>query len=141
MKIIDLFESNKHRNNVAHFSAIINLASVDGTANEEEQKLISRFMKKLDITDEEYDEIIKKPEKYPIVPQAIADNRLERLLDLFKIIFSDHEIDDQEKKLILRYAIQLGYSEETARVIITKSIHLFSGSIDFDEYKTILTIL
>lgn len=141
MNIIDLFESSKHRNNVAHFSAIVNLATVDGKANEEEQKLINRFMKKLDITDEEYNEIIKNPKKYPIVPQVIADNRLERLLDLFKMIFSDHEIDDQERKLILRYAIQLGCSEETAKIIITKSVRLFRGRIDFDEYKTILNIL
>lgn len=141
MSIIDLYESSKHRNNVAHFSAIVSIASVDGQINEKEQILIDKFVKKLDITKVEYDEIIKNPKKYPIVPQNSADNRLERLLDLFKTIYSDHEIDDPESKLILNYAIRLGYPEEVAKNIISKSLRLFSVNINFDEYKDILKVL
>ncbi|TYP98877.1 hypothetical protein C7447_102195 [Tenacibaculum adriaticum] len=141
MSIVDLYESSKHRNNVAHFSAIVSIATIDGQINENEQKLIDRFVKKLDITPAEYDDIIKNPKKYPIVPQNISDNRLERLLDLFKTIYSDHKIDETETKLILRYAIQLGYPEETAKTLIAKSVKLFSANIDFDEYKSVLNVL
>ncbi|GFD73952.1 hypothetical protein KUL113_33720 [Tenacibaculum sp. KUL113] len=141
MSIVDLYESSKHRNNVAHFNAIFNLAIVDGDLNEDEEKLINRFARKLDITEDEYNEIIKNSQKHPVVPQAKTDDRLERLLDLFKIIYSDHQIDEAELKLILRYAIQLGFSQEKAEEIISKTIKIFSGKIDLDQYKLILNIL
>ena len=138
MSILDLYESGRHRNNVAHFCAIVNIARVDEALNESEEKLINRFAKKLDITESEYEEIMKDSKKYPIQPQASSDDRLERLLDLFKIIYSDHQIDEPEKKLILKYAIQLGFSEESAENIIKKTIKVFNGDIDLDEYKSIL---
>ncbi|MDY0779574.1 TerB family tellurite resistance protein [Tenacibaculum sp. IB213877] len=141
MSIVDLYESSKHRNNVAHFSAIVCLATIDGQINEEEQKVIDKFVKKLDITPTEYDEIIKNPKKYPVIPQNTSDNRLERLLDLFKTVYSDHTMDDTELKLIQKYAIQLGYPEERANELIQKSVKLFSGKIDFEEYKAILKII
>ncbi len=141
MSIVDLYESSKHRNNVAHFSAIVNIAMVDGDLNENEEVLVNRFSRKLDITEAEYQEILKNSKKYPIVPQTRTDDRLERLLDLFKIIYSDHQIDDAERKLILKYAIQLGFSQERAEEIITKTTKIFSGKIDLDQYKSILNIL
>ncbi|MDX8552822.1 TerB family tellurite resistance protein [Tenacibaculum sp. 1B UA] len=141
MSIVDLYESSKHRNNVAHFSAIFNLAIIDGDLNEDEEKLVNRFARKLDITEDEYEEIVENSKKYPVVPQTKTDDRLERLLDLFKIIYSDHEIDEAELKLILRYAIQLGFSQEKAEEIISKTTKIFSGKIDLDQYKSILSIL
>ncbi|CAM1361459.1 conserved hypothetical protein [Tenacibaculum litoreum] len=141
MSIVDLYESSKHRNNVAHFSAIVNLAIIDGDLNEDEEKLVNRFARKLDITEAEYQDIVENSKKYPVVPQAKTDDRLERLLDLFKIIYSDHEIDEAELKLILRYAIQLGFSQERAEEIISKTTKVFSGKIDLDQYKSILNIL
>ena len=141
MSIVDLYESSKHRNNVAHFSAIVNLAIIDGDLNEDEEKLVNRFARKLDITEAEYQDIVENSKKYPVMPQAKTDDRLERLLDLFKIIYSDHEIDEAELKLILRYAIQLGFSQERAEEIISKTTKVFSGKIDLDQYKSILSIL
>ena len=141
MGIVDLYESSKHRNTVAHFSAIVNLAMVDGDLNEDEEKLVNRFARKLDITETEYKDIVENSKKYPVQPQAKTDDRLERLLDLFKIIYSDHEIDEPELKLVLKYAIQLGFSQETAEEIILKTTKIFSGKIDLDQYKSILKIL
>lgn len=141
MSFLNLYESSKHRNNIAHFSAIVTIASVDGIINDKEQKLIDRFVKKLDITEEEYNEIIKNPNKFPIIPHNIADDRLERMLDFFKTIYSDHEIDESEMKLVFKYAIQLGYQENIAKSIVEKSIKLFNNSLDFDEYKSILKLL
>ncbi|CAM1342076.1 TerB family tellurite resistance protein [Tenacibaculum aestuarii] len=141
MGIVDLYESSKHRNNVAHFSAIVNIAMIDGDLNESEEALINRFARKLDITEAEYEDIVENSKKYPVVPQTKTDDRLERLLDLFKIIYSDHEIDEAELKLVLKYAIQLGFSQETAEEIIMKTTKIFSGKIDLDQYKSILKIL
>lgn len=60
---------------------------------------------------------------------------------MFKIIFVDHNIDKEESYLILKYAMQLGCGEDTAKTIISKSIKLFSADIDFEDYKEILSII
>ena len=97
-------------------------------------EVINRFSQKLDISKEEYKEVMKKTNKYPIEPPASSVLRLERLFDLFKIIFADHDIDDEELKLIKRYAIGLGYSEKKAKKVIARSINIFRGKLDFEDY-------
>ena len=134
MPILDLYNHSEKRRNLAHFAAIASLAAVDGDVNDHEMKLLKKFAQKLDISEAEFKEVMKKSNKYPIDPQNSSEKRLERLFDLFKIIFADNEIDDDEMVLLKKYAIGLGYPTEKADKIIGKSIAIFSGRIDFDDY-------
>ncbi|SHJ69346.1 TerB family tellurite resistance protein [Maribacter aquivivus] len=134
MSFADLYSSGEHRRNLAHFAALATLASIDGEISTEEKKLLDRFATKLDITDSEYLEVFKKENKYPIDSTPDSEKRLERLYDLFRIVYSDHEIDDEERLLIKKYAIGLGFTEEKADVIIERSVAIFGGKIDFDDY-------
>lgn len=134
MSFVDLYDNSEHRKNLAHFAAIASLAAVDGEVNPEEVELLNRFAQKLDITEMEYKEVMKTPTNYPIDPPTSSERRLERLFDLFKIIFVDHMIDEDERVLIKKYAIGLGYSTDAANKIITRSIQIFGGQIDFDDY-------
>lgn len=138
MAIADLYSGGEHRSNLAHFAAIATLASIDGEISTEEKKMLDQFASKLDITTSEYDEVMKKENKYPIDPPNSSEKRLERLFDLFRIIFSDHKIDDQEMLLLKRYAIGLGFSGDKADRIIEKSVAIFSGGIDFEDYMYLL---
>lgn len=138
MSFKDLYGNSEHRRNLAHFAAIATLASVDGEINEEELTLLNRFAHKLDITEDEYKEVMKKSNQYPIDPPTSLDRRLERMYDLFKIIFADHEIDEEERILIKKYAIGLGYSNDAADKVISRSIDIFSGKIDFEDYASMV---
>ncbi|WP_405399666.1 TerB family tellurite resistance protein [Maribacter sp. Asnod2-G09] len=134
MSFADLYSSGEHRRNLAHFAALATLASIDGEISTEEKKLLDRFATKLDITESEYLEVFKKENKYPIDSTPDSEKRLERLYDLFRIVYSDHEIDDEERLLIKKYAIGLGFTGEKADAIIERSIAIFGGRIDFDDY-------
>lgn len=134
MSFADLYSSGEHRRNVAHFAALATLASIDGEISTEEKKLLDRFATKLDITESEYEEVFKKENKYPIDSTPDSEKRLERLYDLFRIVYSDHKIDDEERLLIKKYAIGLGFTGEKADAIIERSIAIFGGRIDFDDY-------
>ncbi len=138
MSFTDLFESGEHKRNLGHFASIASIASVHGTLNEAEEKLLKRFARKLDISETEYAEILKNPTQYPINPPNSADKRLERMLDLFKMIFADHQIDDEERELLERYAIGLGYTEELAAKLIKRSIEIFNGGLDLEDYRYLL---
>ena len=139
MSIIDLYQSHEHRNNLAHFSAIINLALIDGVINSDEETLIAGFAQKLDISDSEHQEIIKNPQKYPLITPISAERRSERFYDFFKIVYADHVLDDEELSLLKRYAIGLGFTTDKAEIIIKKSMKIFSGDIDFEDYQYLLS--
>ena len=91
MSFTDLFTSGTHSRNLAHFASIANIAAVHGEIHENEEKLLKRFARKLDVSEHEYEAILKNPSKYPINSSNSADERLERMLDFFKMIFLHDE--------------------------------------------------
>ena len=114
------------------------MAAVDGEINPKEKAVLDRFANKLNITAEEYKEVMKKTNKYPIEPQNDAEKRLERLYDLFKMIFADHDVDDEEMVLLKKYAIGIGFPLEKVDKLIEVSVAIFSGRIPFDDYVMLL---
>lgn len=138
MPIIDLYFHSEHRRNLAHFGALASLAAVDGEVNPREKALLDNFARKLDITNEEYKEVMKKTNKYPITASNSLKERLERLYDLFRLIYADHDVEDTEMVLLKKYAIGLGFPTKKANKIIEESVAIFSGRINFDDYLYIL---
>src|SRR5690554_49960 len=138
MSFTDLFERGEHTRNLSHFAAIANLASVNGKIGSEEEKLLRQFAQKLDIDEPEYEKILKNPTIYPISPPNSAEKRLERMHDLFKIIFADNVMDDHERFLVEKYAIGLGYTVDQARELIHKSVRIYTGGLSFEDYRYLL---
>ncbi|MFT4698479.1 MAG: putative tellurite resistance protein B-like protein [Flavobacteriaceae bacterium] len=138
MSFTDLFKSGEHSRNLSHFASLVTLASIQGEIKETEAKLLKRFARKLDITEQEIEKVLKNPTKFPINPPNSADERLERMHDLFKIVFADHEIDDEEHQFLEIYAIGLGYTEELAAKLIKRSVQIYMGGLDFEDYRYLL---
>ncbi len=138
MSFNDLFDSGKHKKNLGHFASIVTLASADGAVSEDELAMLKSFARKLDVDTSEFEEILATPNRYPINPPNNKWERLERLYDLFKIIYSDHVMDESEEKLVKKYAIGLGYGDDDADAIIKKSIAIFGGKIAFEDYEYLI---
>jgi len=138
MSFSDLFGSGEHLRNLSHFASIVNLAAVDGEINNDEELLLKRFARKLDVSQEEYAKVLENPKSFPLSSYNSIERRLERLHDLFKIIFADHEIDEEEIELVKRYAIGLGFSSQASEGIIKRSIQIFSGQLNFEDYRYLL---
>lgn len=134
MSFTDLYGNPQHKKNVAHFAAMASLAASNGVISDEEKSLLDAFARKLQISENEYKEVMKPENKFPIEPPVNLEKRMERLYDLFRIIFADHIIDDREMALLKKYAIGLGFSEEAANKVIEQSVAIFSGKIDFEDY-------
>ncbi|MDT0643166.1 TerB family tellurite resistance protein [Zunongwangia sp. F363] len=138
MSFSDLFGSGEHLRNLSHFAAIVNLAAVDGEINPKEEVMLARFARKLDINEDEYARVLENPTAFPLTASHSVEKRLERLHDLFRIIYADHEMDDEEAEMIKRYAIGLGFSGEAADGIIKRSVEIFSGQLSFEDYRYLL---
>ena len=134
MSISDLFGSGEHVRNLGHFASIVNLAAADGEINAEEEAQLRKFAFKLGIEDEEYKKVLADPKAFPVHANNSTEGRLERLHDLFTIVYSDHEIDAEEMFLLRKYAIAIGFSAEEAEKVINKSVKIFGGKIDFEDY-------
>lgn len=138
MPIIDLYEHSEQRHNLAHFATLASLAAIDGEINPDEKAILDKFAFKLNITDAEYKEVMKKDNKYPIQTPHSGEKRLKRLYEFFQMAFADQSIDDGQKRMIERYAIGLGYSPDMAITIIDKSFDIFSGRIAFEDYQYLM---
>jgi len=138
MSFTDLYGNPEHRNNLAHFAAMATLAASDGEITEEEKTMLDRFARKLQISEEEYKKVMNPENKFHIEPPVGSEKRLERLYDLFRIIFVDHMIDEEEMTLLKKYAIGLGFSGDSADKIIQRSVAIFSGKVDFEDYLYLL---
>ena len=138
MSISDLFGSGEHLRNLGHFASIVSLAAVDGEINSFEEQRLKRFAAKLDISEEEYKKVLKHPTAYPLNSYYSVEQRLERLYDLFQIIFTDHSVGEEEMALIKKYALGLGFSSEASEKIIKRSVQIFSGEIAYEDYLYLL---
>ncbi len=135
MSFYELFKKGHQTRNKAHFASIASMALADGKIEEEEQKLLQSLATKLGVNKADVDSILKNPGQYPLVPSNSAEERMERIHDLFDMIFTDHEISVKELVLIKRYAIGLGYNSIDANELIKNSIEIYTGEITFEEYK------
>lgn len=140
MSFTDLFYSGTHRKNLSHFASMASLAAQDGMVTHKEEQLLKVFARRLDIHESEYKEILKDPRKYPIQPSNSIDHRLERILDLFKMMLIDKHIAREEVELIGRYGIALGFTKEQADNIIKRSLDLFNGDISVEDYKYLMRL-
>ena len=138
MPIVDWYEHGEKRKELAHFATLCTLAAVDGEINPSEKAILDRFAFKLNISDVEYKEIMKKENKYPIQTSHSSEKRLKRLFDFFQIIFSDNEMDEVERQMIEKYAIGLGFPVKKATEIIEKSVKIFTGKIAFEDYQYLM---
>lgn len=138
MSFSDLYEAGSHLRNFSHFSSLVNLAAIDGEITQKEEVLLKRFAQKLDISEAQYQEALAKPNEFPVNAPSTNMERLERLYDILKIIFSDNEMSPKEEALLKKYAVALGFSSKDSQEVIDRSIKILSGKLTFGDYLYLL---
>lgn len=138
MSFKNLFKSGEHSRNINHYASLVRLATADKELKEEELTVLARFARKLGVHETEHKAILKNPKAYPIDPRNTLENRLELLHDMFTIIFADNEIDEDEHRLLVRYATALGFSDAQAEKYIDRSIEIYTGGLDLEDYLYLL---
>ena len=133
MSISQRYESGEQKSNIAHFSVMVNLAQVDGSITREEEIVLGRLAIKLNVSDEDHKAILKKPNLYPSIGILSLEERIERMLDLFSVIYVDYTVDTAEEKLIFKYAIALGFTEKSATEEIEKCKRKFDQASEFED--------
>jgi hypothetical protein len=134
MSIAEIFDSEFKSRNKGHFSAIARVALADGKCTPEEKAFLDKLAFRLEISKEEYEEILQDPLKYPINPPYLYEQRLERLFDLGRMVHIDHHLGDKQLVLLRKLALALGFTSENVDYIIDKAMKLIDQKADLDTF-------
>lgn len=135
MSISDLYSSGFRERNRDHFAAIVRVALSDGAINPQEKAFLDRLAKNLDISAEEYEEVLENPVNYPVNPPVLYDHRLERLFDLTRMVYTDHIADDDEMRIMMRLGVALGFTPGNVEFIVKKAMYLVNLGVDLETFK------
>jgi uncharacterized tellurite resistance protein B-like protein len=134
MSFSDLFDSGFKNRNKGHFSAIVRVAISDGSLSDEERLFIDRLANNLEISKDEYEEIMENPLKYPINPPYLYIHRLERLYDLARMVYADHVLGPKQKEILIKFALALGFTPGNVNYIVDKALSLLILHVDLDTF-------
>lgn len=134
MSISDIYSSGKHKQELGHFASIVKIAQSDGIIATEELNLLQRAARKLHINEEEYESILKNPNKYPVNPPVNYDERIERLYRLTQMIFADNSVDPAQVVLLRKIAVALQFPLGNVEKVCDESLHLVMNNNDLDDY-------
>ncbi len=121
-----------------HFSSLVYLAHVDGSLDQEEENMLLEFAKRLGISREDYKNMMANPMQNPIKRVSNSESRLRRIFDMFKVVFADYNFDDRERRFVYKYALQLGFCKTNVRKVVNRSIEMFTGKFDFEDYASFI---
>ena len=134
MSFSDLFDSEFKDRNKGHFSSIVRVAIADGDMSKEEKEFLDKLAVRLEISTEEYAEILENPLKYPINPPYLHVQRLERLYDLSRMVYADHILGPKQKEILTKFALALGFTPGNVAYIVDKALSLLVLSPDGETF-------
>ncbi len=134
MSFSDLFDSEFKTRNKGHFSAIVRVAIADGDLSSEEKSFLDKLAVRLEISADEYAEILENPLKYPINPPYLHAQRLERLYDLSRMVYADHILGPKQKEILSRFTLALGFTPSNVPYIVDKALSLLMLEVDLDTF-------
>lgn len=134
MSISDLYASGKHKQEVGHFANLVKVAIANNTISEGEQQFLNKAAKKLNISEEEYSDILKSPDKYPINPPIGYDESIERLYRLTKMVYADGHIHESQVHLLRKVATALSIPLDNVEKVCDEAIHLVMNNNDLEAF-------
>lgn len=134
MPFSDLFNSENIQKNRGHFSAIVHVAYAGGNITEQEQNFLDKLAVALQISKEEYDEILEDPSKYPINAPYLYSERLEALYKLARIVHRDHQLGDLQEHLMVKFGLALGFTPSNVNYIVDKALKLVDLEVDEETF-------
>ncbi len=134
MSISDIYSSGFKKRNRGHFAAIVRIALSDGFISSEEKQILKRLAVNLEIEKDEFKYILNNADQYPINPPSSQERRIERLYDLSVMIYADNIVFEEERLLLKKLIIGIGFKFEDADSIVEKALTLISNKASQSEF-------
>lgn len=134
MSIAELFDNEFKQRMKGRFAAVVRVLFADGKFDPDEKKFMDKLAVKLEISNEEYEEILENPLKYELNPPYLYVERLESLYNIARVVHHDHHLGDKQETLLKKFAIALGFSTSNVDYIVNKALTLVDKKVDLDTF-------
>ncbi len=134
MGISDLYLSIGQKRNISHFANIVRIAKSDNQISPEEIEFLAKVSKKYNISNEQFKDILKFPEKIPTIAHLDCIERIERLYELMVMVKADQHVEQQEVVMLRRIVIGLAFPLNRVDMIVEHSIEMDLNKIDVDLF-------
>ncbi|MCP4884607.1 MAG: TerB family tellurite resistance protein [Flavobacteriales bacterium] len=142
MGIYDLYIGIGQQRNLSHFANIVRIAKSDDQISPEEIEFLAKVSKKYNISNEQFRDIIKFPEKVPTIAHLDCVERIERLYDLLIMVKADHHVEDQEVFMLRRIVTGLAFPLNRVDMVVDHSIAMEMDGVTVDSFTdSILKLL
>lgn len=136
MSIAELFDNEFKRRMKGRFSAVVRVLFADGKFDPDEKKFMDKLAVKLEISDEEYNEILDNPLKYELNPPYLHEERLESLYNIARVVRHDHHLGDKQESLLRKFAIGLGFTTSNVDYIVNKALTIIDKKADLEAFTS-----
>lgn len=134
MGISDLYLSIGQRRNISHFANIVRIAKSDNKISTEEIEFLAKISKKYNISNEQFRDILKFPEKIPTIAHLDCIERIERLYDLLVMVKADQHVEQQEVLMLRRIVTGLAFPLNRVDMIVDHSLEIDVSEVDADAF-------
>jgi hypothetical protein len=134
MSIAELFDNEFKIRMKGHFAAVVRVLFADGKFDPDEKKFLDKLSVKLELSNDEYDEILENPLKYELNPPYLYTERLESLYNIARVVHHDHHLGDKQETLLRKFAVALGFTTSNVDYIVNKALALVDRKVDLETF-------
>lgn len=134
MSIAELFDNEFKSRMKGRFSAVVRVLFTDEKFDPDEKKFMDKLAVKLEISDEEYREILENPLKYELKPPYLQEERLESLYNIARVVHHDHHLGDKQESLLRKFAVALGFTTSNVDYIVNNALTLIDKKVDLETF-------
>ncbi len=122
MGLFSVFDNYANDRKRSHLKNLIEIALADGAFDESEMALVKEIAIKLELTENDIEEIRKNPESVKFTPPSSEKLKIEQLNELVKLMIVDTKIDEEEVKVCKNLAIKLNLAPNIIDDLIEMNI-------------------
>ena len=134
MSIAELFDNEFKIRMKGHFAAVVRVLFADGKFDPDEKKFLDKLSVKLELSNDEYEEILENPLKYELNPPYLYTERLESLYNIARVVHHDHHLGDKQETLLRKFAVALGFTTSNVDYIVNKALALVDRKVDLETF-------
>jgi len=118
MNFTNFITHNGKRVNREHFLHLVQVAKIDGVIQDNEYRLLHKEGRKFGLTDPEIDQFILTEDADNYHPPYALHDKFEELYNIAEMVLADEVVSESEMRMIRRYAVAAGFSDETVEGLL-----------------------